>query len=93
MELIFEWDYNKDRSNIRKHGVSFKEARTIFWDPLSFTTEDVSHSIDEQRFLIIGMSDRGRLLALIYTEREERIRIISASVPGPELRETYEEGK
>jgi uncharacterized DUF497 family protein len=58
MELDFEWDYNKAKENRIKHRVTFEEARTVFWDPLSWTTEDVSHSTTEQRFLIIGVSER-----------------------------------
>ena len=92
MDVEFEWDYNKARENFRKHHVSFEEARTVFWDPLSWTTEDISHSSDELRFLTIGRSDQDRLLSVIHTERGSRIRIISARVPTPYERESYEEG-
>jgi hypothetical protein len=92
MDLDFEWDYNKARNNRKKHGVTFEEARTVFLDPLSWTTEDLSHSSLEQRFLTIGMSARQRLLAVIHTDRASRIRIISARIATTHERESYEEG-
>lgn len=78
MGLAFEWDDAKARSNRRKHGVSFEEAATIFGDPLSLTIEDPSHSVGEERFVIMGESARGRLVVVVFTERGDRIRIISA---------------
>ena len=78
MSLAFEWDDSKARSNRRKHGVSFEEAATIFGDPLSLTIEDPEHSVGEERFVIIGESARSRLLVVVFTERGDRIRIISA---------------
>ena len=92
MDLIFEWDYNKAEENAKKHGVTFEEAVTVFSDALSFTTEDVSHSVDEERYLTIGMSGHQRVLSVIYTERGNRIRIISARLPTAYERKAYEEG-
>ncbi|HET9495625.1 MAG TPA: BrnT family toxin [Chloroflexia bacterium] len=92
MDLTFEWDYNKARENARKHGVTFEEARTVFFDPLAWTAEDISHSTIEDRFLTIGLSTRGRLLTVISTEYENTVRIISARRATPYEREQYEEG-
>jgi uncharacterized DUF497 family protein len=92
MDLVFEWDYNKEKANIQKHHITFAEARTVFWDTLSLSTPDISHSREEDRFLIIGVSERQRLLTVIYTERNRRIRIISARAPTANERESYEEG-
>ena len=77
-ELGFEWDPDKARRNAEKHGVSFEEAATVFDDPIFITLIDDEHSIDEERYITIGLSNRGRLLILAHAEREGRIRIISA---------------
>lgn len=77
-ELQFEWDPNKAARNIEKHRVSFDEAATVFDDPMFITVIDEEHSIDEERYITIGLSKYGRLLLVAHTEREERIRIISA---------------
>lgn len=74
---IFEWDEKKEKSNFRKHRVMFAEGETVFYDPNSLTIPDPDHSIEENRFIDIGMSDKNRLLVVVYTEREDRIRIIS----------------
>lgn len=91
MPLEFEWDENKDRLNRRKHGVSFEEASTVFADPLSVTIPDVAHSLEEDRFVIIGEAGR-RLLVVAFTERRKKIRIISARTATPRERRDYEEG-
>ena len=78
MALLFEWDPNKARSTLTKHGVSFDEASTAFRDTLSITIGDPLHSEDEERFVLIGCSCRNRLLVVVHTERADRIRIISA---------------
>jgi uncharacterized DUF497 family protein len=78
MALVFEWDLDKTRANVRKHGVTFEEAATVFADPLSVTIPDPDHSVGEARFLDLGLSREGRLLVVAYTERGDRIRIISA---------------
>ena len=65
-------------SNVRKHGVGFREATTAFDDSLSVTIPDPDHSMDEDRFLLLGVSNRRRLLVIAHTDRGEAIRIISA---------------
>ena len=87
---IFEWDEKKARINLKKHGVSFDEAVTVFLDPLSITVADPSHSETEYRFLDIGLSDQGRLLVISYTERVSHIRIISSRPALPAERKAYE---
>ena len=74
MSLIFEWDKRKAKSNLKKHGVSFEEAATVFGDPLSLTIEDPLHSEDEDRFVTTGQSNRKRLLVIVHTERGDNIR-------------------
>ena len=88
MALRFEWDHKKARSNLVKHGVSFDEATTAFQDRLSRTICDPLHSEDEERFVLIGRSYRDRLLVVVHTERDDRIRIISArsAVSGERIR-------
>ena len=92
MAFAFEWDRAKAAANLAKHGVSFEEASTVFGDPLSSTVADPRRSQDEERFAILGMSTRGRLLAVFYAERGERIRIISAREATRRERGDYEEG-
>jgi uncharacterized DUF497 family protein len=76
--MRFEWDPEKAKRNLTKHGVSFDEAVTAFYDPLSATFDDPDHSDEEQRYITIGFSSQGRLLVVGHTERGEIIRIISA---------------
>jgi len=76
--MDFEWDPNKEAENIRKHGVSFLEAASAFYDTLSLTVPDPDHSIGEQRFMLLGQSHAGRLLSVSHADRGARIRIISA---------------
>ena len=76
--MLFHWDPRKAGHNLRMHGVGFREASTVFADPLSVTLDDPDHSAAEDRFLDIGVSDLGRLLVVSYTEREGGIRLISA---------------
>lgn len=76
--MQFEWDPRKARLNQRKHGVSFEEAVTVFYDPLSATLDDADHSVGEQRLITVGFSSRGRLLFVSHTERGKALRIISA---------------
>ena len=89
--MQFEWDAGKDRINLRKHGVSFFEAQTVFGDPFSLTFHDPDHSDDETRFIDIGMSAQGRLLVVIYTERGDHIRIISSREATTTEEEAYEQ--
>jgi uncharacterized DUF497 family protein len=76
--MRFEWDREKAKKNLRKHRMSFDEAMTVFYDPLSATFNDPDHSIDEERFITIGYSSHGRLLVVSLTDRGKTIRIISA---------------
>ena len=76
--LTFEWDIRKSRNNLRRHGVSFDEAMTCFSDVYSQTIHDPDHSIDEDRYVLLGMSIRGRLLVVVHAERDDTIRLISA---------------
>ena len=93
MALIFEWDPKKARRNLNTHGVSFDEASTAFSDPLSLTIDDPLHSEDEERFVLLGQSLKGRLLVVVHTERENRIRIISARSATNKERLSYEENE
>ena len=88
--LIFEWDPQKAKSNLEKHGVSFEEASTAFQDTLSLTIDDPLHSIDEERLILIGMSQKNRILVVVHTERGDNIRIISARKATKKERKNYE---
>ena len=88
--LIFEWKPQKAKSNLKKHGVSFEEASTAFQDTLSLTIDDPLHSIDEERVVLIGMSNKNRLLVVVHAERGDNIRIISARKATKEERKNYE---
>ena len=91
MKPLFEWDEEKAKTNLQKHGVSFEEAETVFDDPLSITIPDPDHSIDEERFIDVGQSSKKRILAVVYTERRKRIRLISARIATRAERKNYEE--
>lgn len=93
MALGFEWNEEKARRNLKEHGISFEEATTVFADSLSLTISDPDHSESEWRFLDIGLSHRGRLLVVSYTERAQAIRIISARLPTRFEQRQYEEAK
>jgi uncharacterized DUF497 family protein len=82
----------KAEYNLQKHGVSFTEAATVFYDPLSITCDDPDHSGDEDRFIIIGTSAQQRLPMVAHTDRGDRIRIISARTLKPRERQLYESG-
>ena len=88
--MDFEWDHRKAEYNVQKHGVSFAEAATIFYDPFSITFDDPDHSDHEDRFISIGTSVHGRLLMVAHTDRDDRIRIISARTLTPKERRLYE---
>jgi uncharacterized DUF497 family protein len=88
--MEFEWDTAKAESNLAKHGVSFAEAMTVFADPLEVTISDPDHSESEFRFVSVARSESGRLLVVSYTEREGRIRLISAREATPQERRSYE---
>jgi uncharacterized protein len=88
---LFEWDDEKALRNLRMHGLSFEEARTVFEDPYSITERDEVNSDFEERFVTIGLSLISRVLFVVHTERAERIRIISAREATPWERAAYEE--
>jgi uncharacterized DUF497 family protein len=89
--MEFEWDQDKAKRNLSKHKVDFDEAATVFGDSLSSTFPDPAHSIDEDRYITIGTSGRGRVLIVSHTDRQGRIRIISARKATPRERRSYEE--
>jgi uncharacterized DUF497 family protein len=89
--MEFEWDPNKATSNFKKHRVSFNEAATVFGDFLSTTFPDPDHSIEESRYITIGLSHQGRLLIVAHTDRNDTIRIISARKATRSERKFYEE--
>ena len=90
-DLQFTWDPAKAAANLRKHGVSLEDASTVFRNPLAKVLPDPTHSEQEQRSLIIGHSAGGRLLLVVFTETEDRIRIISARDTSAHERREYEE--
>jgi len=89
--LAFEWDPRKAALNLAKHKVSFVEAVTAFGDPLGQIIDDPRYSADEERFVLLGRSDRRRLLVVMFTERGEAIRLISARRATPRERRRHEE--
>ena len=91
--MEFEWNPDKERSNVEKHDVDFAEAFTVFGDPLEYTIADPDHSLREHRYLSMGNSSHNRLLVVSYTERDEHVRIISARVASQHERRQYESGK
>ena len=88
--MKFEWNPDKELANIDKHDVTFSEAATVFGDPFELTILDPDHSVGEFRYLSIARSSRNRLLVVSYTEREDRLRIISARPAMPKERRQYE---
>jgi uncharacterized protein len=97
MEIIFEWNELKARENLRKHKVSFEEAKTIFNDPLLLTFRDEVHSNYEERYISIGFSAENEILLVVHTEREQNegliIRVISSRKATTSERKVYEEGE
>ncbi len=91
MSLTFEWDEEKAKVNLRKHKVSFEEAKTVFNDPFLMTFPDPEHSDSEQRYLNIGHSSKGQVLVVVHMEREANIRIISGRKATTSERRDYEE--
>ena len=90
--MRFEWNALKAAGNLRKHGVSFHEAVTVFFDPLSATGDDPDHSGDERRLVTFGMSSSGRLLVVAHTDQNDAIRIITAREATRSERKLYEQG-
>lgn len=88
--MRFEWDSGKAAENLRKHRVSFDEAATAFFDPLSVTVPDPDHTVGERRFITMGASSGGRLLVIAHTERGSALRIISARLASASERKRYE---
>lgn len=88
--LLFEWDPNKAASNLNKHEVTFDEATTVFQDTLSLTIDDPLHSADEERLIIIGMSHKNHILVVVHTERDDKVRIVSARKATNHERRYYE---
>ena len=91
MDDLFEWDSDKANANLKKHGVSFEEAESVFSDPLSLTISDPLHSLEENRFVITGFSDKRKLLVVVHVDRVDKIRIISARPATPNERRKYEQ--
>lgn len=89
--MEFEWSSEKAGANLSKHGVTFDEARTVFDDPLYVDFFDPDHSEDEERYIIVGRSQQNRLLVVSYTERNGRIRLISARGATRREQDEYEE--
>jgi len=88
--LEFCWDERKAASNRRKHGISFEEAVTVFADPLARIYDDPDHSIEEDRFLLVGQSLAGRVVLVVHAERGDRIRLISARKPTSQELKDYQ---
>ena len=88
----FEWDPRKDAENKRKHGVSFEEARSVFADEYALLLDDPDHSAVEERFILLGLSARFRVLVVVhaYRESEDTIRIISARKATRRERQQYD---
>lgn len=90
MSIEFEWDAAKAKSNLQKHGVSFEEATTAFYDVLSVTIPDPLHSEAEPRFVLLGQANTSRLLVIVHVDRGARIRLISARTATRKERKQYE---
>ena len=93
MKIIVEWDEQKARTNLAKHGVSFQEAETVFLDPFIGVAPDPEHSASEEREIAAGTSAAGRLLLLSFAQKSESIRLISARKLTALERRLYEEEK
>ena len=89
--MEFEWNPEKARRNAAKHGIDFQEAMTVFYDPFAYTFFDPDHSLEEDRYLVFGYSERSRLLTVAYTYREKKTRLISARRATAEEQEIYGE--
>ena len=92
--MQFEWDERKNQANVKKHGISFEEAQTVFFDPLTKVAEDSDHSANEDRFIAVGHSSFHRALLVVhcFRERDSLIRIISARKLTKTEKKQYEEG-
>ena len=90
--MRFEWNARKAAANVRKHGVSFDEAASVFLDSLSATGDDPDHSLDERRFVTFSNSSSGRLLVVAHVHLDDVVRIITARLATRAERKLYEEG-
>ena len=90
--MEYDWNSAKARRNVKKHGVDFDEAGSVFRDPLAYTFADPDHSTGEARWLPFGLSERGRILVVSHLESDHCIRIISAREATPHERKIYQEG-
>ena len=88
--MRFQWDPTKAIENRTKHGVSFEEGSTVFGDPLAATVPDPDHSIEERRFVTIGLSASRKLLVVVHSHRGDDIRIISVRRARPSEKKRYE---
>lgn len=91
MSLRFEWDAAKARLNLSKHSVSFEEASTVFGDRGTITIPDPLHSLAEERFVTIGVSETGKIPVVVATERGDSLRLISARPASKRERKQYKE--
>ena len=91
--MKFEWNGPKAADNLRKHGITFDEATTVFADPLAVTYSDPEHSIEEDRFLTFGLSAQDRLIVVSHVDRSDNIRPISAREMTRKERRDYEKIK
>ena len=90
--MRFEWDAAKAIANLRKHGVTFDEASTVFADDFSATGRDLDHSVGEFRYMTFGLSNEGRVLAVSHTDRGGVVRVVSARPATPKEKRLYENG-
>lgn len=93
MSLLFEWDEKKALSNVKKHGITFEEASTAFGDLLSLTIHDPDHSENENRFILIGKSQKDNTLIVVHCDETTKIRIISARKATKKEQKIYEENQ
>jgi uncharacterized DUF497 family protein len=90
--MRFEWDSRKAAANLKKHGVTFQEAATVFGDPLAITFQDPDHSEEEERQMTYGLFQQMRLIVVSHTQRKDQMRIINARLMDRKERVIYEEG-
>ena len=90
--MEFEWNIEKAARNLAKHGIDFRDAATVFGDPLAITFDDPDHSGEEDRYITFGHSQDGRLLIVSHCDRGEKTRIISARRASPKERRSFENG-
>ena len=89
--MKYDWDREKAKINLKKHGISFQEAASVFGDPLALTFNDPDHSIHEHRLLTFGITQSGRWIIVSHTEIADTVRIISARHMNKQERKIYEQ--